>query len=91
MKYKGTTAAAHAQSTHAQGINKNISFKNIRVGHGCLLSPTHSNSEDKVRVFYAIKFKCTKSTIHGKIFTKIFIQNISQNLITSLFGQALPT
>ena len=46
---------AHAQSTHAQGTNKNISFKNIRVGRGCLLSQTHSTSEDKVRVFYAIK------------------------------------
>ena len=55
MKYKGTTAVAHAQSTHAQSTNKNISFKNIRVGPGCLLSPTHSTSEDKVRVFYAIK------------------------------------
>ena len=55
MKYKGTTAAAHAQSTRAQGTNKNISLKNIRVGRGCLLSPTHSNSEDKVMVFYAIK------------------------------------
>ena len=55
MKYKGTTAAADAQSTHAQGTNKNISFKSIRVGRGCLLSPTHSTSEDKARVFYAIK------------------------------------
>ena len=55
MTYKGTRDAAHVQSTYAQGTNKNISFKNIRVGHGCLLSPTHSNSEDKVRVFYAIK------------------------------------
>ena len=50
-------AAAHAESTRAWDTNKNISFKNIRVGHGCLLSPTHSNSEDKVRVFYAIKLK----------------------------------
>ena len=43
------------QFTYAQCTNKNISFKNIRVGRGCLLSPTHSNSEDKVIVFYAIK------------------------------------
>ena len=50
MKYKGTTAAAHVQSTHAQGTNKNISFLNIRVGRGCLLSPTHSTSEDKVSI-----------------------------------------
>ena len=47
----------HAQFTYAQCTNKNISFKNIRVGHGCLLSPTHSNSEDKVMVFYAIKMQ----------------------------------
>ena len=30
-------------------------FLNIRVGRGCLLSPTHSNSEDKVMAFYKIK------------------------------------
>ena len=45
------------QSTYAQQVStdKNISVKNIGVGSGCLLSPTHSNSEDKVRVFYTIK------------------------------------
>ena len=42
--------------------NKNISFKNIGVVRGCLLLPTYSNSEDKVRVFaikrlYIILFK----------------------------------
>ena len=52
---RGTRDAAHAQVTYAQCTNKNISFKNIRVGRGCLLSPTHSNSEDKVMVFYATK------------------------------------
>ena len=52
---KGTRDAAHAHFTYAQCTNKNISFKNIRVGRGCLLSPTHSNSEDKVMVFYTIK------------------------------------
>ena len=31
-------------SLDAQCTNKNISFKNIRVDHGCFLSPTHSNS-----------------------------------------------
>ena len=42
--------------TYAQCTNKNTFFLNIRVGRGCLLSPTHSNSEDKVMVFYAIKY-----------------------------------
>ena len=45
----------HAQFIYAQSTNKNICFKNIQVGRGCLLSPTYSNSEDKVVVFYAIK------------------------------------
>ena len=30
-------------------------FQNIFVGHLCFLPPVHSNNEDKVRVFYAIK------------------------------------
>ena len=81
MKHKGTTAVAYAQSTHAQGTNKNISFKNIRVGRGCLLSSTHSTSEDKVRVFYAIKiplqYNITEIRFPKTSNTKsIFIQKI---------------
>ena len=57
MNYKGELGTRRiAQFTYAQCTNKNISFKNIRVGRGCLLSPTHSNSEDKVMVFYTIKW-----------------------------------
>ena len=43
----------HAQSTYVQQVstNKNISFKNIRVGCECLLSPTYSTSEDKVSIY----------------------------------------
>ena len=38
----------HMHSSHMRSVtNKNISFKNIRVGRGCLLSPPYSNSEDK--------------------------------------------
>ena len=58
IKYEvdtGTRDTAHVQITYVQCTNKNISFKNIQVGRGCLLSPTHNNSEDKVMVFYAIK------------------------------------
>ena len=54
IKYEvqtGTRDAAHAQFIYAQCTNNNIYFKNISVGRGCLLSPTHSNSEDEVRVF----------------------------------------
>ena len=55
LKYEvlqGTRDAAHAQSTYAQqGSNdKNVSFKNIADGRGCLLSPTYSTSEDKVSI-----------------------------------------
>ena len=43
-EYWGIRNAVHAPFTHTQQVStdKNNSFKNIRVGHWCLLSPTYT-------------------------------------------------
>ena len=79
---RGTRDAAQAQSIYAQELTRIFLLKYIRVGHGCLLSPTHSNSEDKVMVFYAIKytvifcnFACINIFIIGD---RCFTKNITE-------------
>ena len=56
------------------GTDKNIYFKSIRVGCGYLLSPTYSNSEDKVR------YLTYKKLNYYKMFT--ICADITQRLIS---------
>ena len=67
--------AAHAESTYPQYTNKNILFKYTRAARGCLLSPTHSNSEDKVRVFATIKYGLTPDIIFNVTLTAVKVKS----------------